>query len=185
MPPESTFRASAVSLSRRAFLGVSRAGHGAEMRPPWALAEAAFQAACTRCDACITACPTGLLLRGGGAYPIAEFTPGRAPAGCTFCADCVDACRDGALQRQEGVAPWDLRAEFADTCLTQQQVVCRTCGEICDTGAIRFPPRLGGVAHPVLDTAACSGCAACLADCPTQAIRIVPTPSVIALRGAA
>jgi ferredoxin len=28
-------------------------------RPPWALPEAAFVQACTRCDACVAACPLG------------------------------------------------------------------------------------------------------------------------------
>jgi ferredoxin-type protein NapF len=46
------------------------------------------------------------------------------------------------------------------------------CGEACDAGAIRFPPRLGGVAAPVVDTTRCTGCGDCLPLCPPQALRL-------------
>ncbi|MBS4016988.1 MAG: ferredoxin-type protein NapF [Dechloromonas sp.] len=157
-------------LSRRAFLGVARPSRGNPVRPPWALAESAFVDACTRCSACIEACPTGLLLRGDGGYPEADFTPGRAPDGCTLCGDCRTACTPGALKADE---TWSLKAVFSDACLAEQKVVCRTCGESCEARAIHFPPRLGGVAGPQLDALACTGCGACLADCPTRAIRIL------------
>lgn len=175
-----------MQLSRRAFLGAARPGREDVMRPPWALPEQEFLAACTRCNNCVDACPTGLLVKGAGGYPEADFTPGRAPEACTFCGDCVNACQDMALRQQPEQAPWALHAAFTADCLAQRNVVCRTCGEYCDAGAIRFPPVLGGVAKPQLDTAACTGCGACLADCPTHAIRIVsPNFNSLALRGAA
>ncbi|MBS1159432.1 MAG: ferredoxin-type protein NapF [Proteobacteria bacterium] len=156
------------------------------MRPPWALAEAAFLEKCTRCAACLDACPTHLLVKGGGGFPVADFTPGQAPEGCTFCGDCRRACHDGALQQVDGQPAWSLRAVFGETCLAARNVVCRTCGEACEVGAISFPPRLGGVARPQLVADACSGCGACLADCPTQAIRVLPDSShSIATQGAA
>jgi ferredoxin-type protein NapF len=73
-------------------------------------------------------------------------------------------------------------------CLAQRNVVCRTCGESCEQGAIRFSPRLGGVALPLLDNARCNDCGDCLVDCPTLAIRRVPVVSDFpshALQGAA
>lgn len=175
-----------VQVSRRAFLGVRHNGSGDVMRPPWALAEAAFLENCTRCDACIDACPTHLLVKGSGGFPEADFTSGRAPAGCTFCGDCLSACRDGALEKIDGQAAWSLLPVFAKTCLAVLNVVCRTCGEACEARAISFPPRLGGVSLPQLDVAACTGCGACLADCPTQAIAMLPDSSrSIATQGAA
>ena len=175
-----------VQASRRAFFGASRAGSVHPIRPPWAIAEDDFVEICTRCAACIEACPTGLLVKGGGGFPEADFTPGRAPEGCTFCGKCLESCRDWALLRQPDEAPWALKAVFSEACLAAQKVVCRTCGEACEAGAIRFPPRLGGVSLPQLDAAACTGCGACLADCPTTAIRIRPDSSrSIAQQGAA
>lgn len=175
-----------MQASRRAFLGIRRSGNGDIVRPPWALRNAAFLENCTRCDACIDACPTHLLVRAGGGYPEADFTSGRAPQGCTFCGDCLSACKDGALEKIAGQAPWSLQAVIGESCLAARSVVCRTCGEACETRAISFPPRLGGVSLPQLDVAACTGCGACLADCPTQAIAMLPDSSrSIVTQGAA
>ena len=71
---------------------------------------------------------------------------------------------------------------FAEHCLAQQNVVCRTCGEICAHDAIRFSPRLGGAALPVLDSERCTGCGDCLPICPNSALNLVasshaPAPS--------
>lgn len=168
-------------LSRRAFLGVVTPSRELPVRPPWALAEAEFLATCQRCSDCIDACPTGLLVRGDGAYPEADFTPGRAPDACTFCGECRQACPTTALS---ATATWQLKAVFSSDCLAERQVVCRTCGELCEARAIHFPPRLGGVARPQLDASACTGCGACLADCPTRAIRVL-SPNSTAYRGVA
>lgn len=171
--------------SRRALFGFARASRTAQ-RPPWAMPEADFTSLCSRCDECVAACPTGLLKRGDGGFPEAVFTPGHAPDGCTFCGDCVARCASGALNAAI-VPPWRQVAEFGEDCLARRGVVCRTCGEGCPADAIHFPPRLGGVAQPQLAAADCTGCGACLADCPTRAIRIVPEisadVSVIAQRG--
>lgn len=161
-----------MQLSRRAFLSVRRPPRESALRPPWAMAEPAFLEQCSRCGECIRLCPTGLLVLGSGSYPEADFTPGRAMAGCTFCGECRVACQPQALQQQPDIAPWSLRAVIGISCLAAQSVVCRTCGELCEAGAIRFPPRLGGVALPYVTADVCTGCGACLADCPTHAIRI-------------
>lgn len=65
-----------------------------------------------------------------------------------------------------------LRAQFGEDCLARQGVVCRTCGDHCDTGAIAFPPRQGGIALPALIAERCTGCGDCAADCPTLAIAL-------------
>lgn len=175
-----------MQASRRAFFAIRRNGGGPAVRPPWALGEAEFLESCTRCAACIDVCPTRLLVKGSGGFPAADFTPGRAPEGCTFCGECLAACRDGALHKVEGQPAWSVQAVFGAACLAAQNVVCRTCGEACEARAISFPPRLGGVSLPQLTAAACTGCGACLADCPTQAIRVLPDSSrSIATQGAA
>lgn len=174
-----------MQASRRAFFGIRRNGRDDPIRPPWALAEADFLERCTRCAACINVCPTHLLIKGSGGFPEADFTPGHAPDGCTFCGKCLSACQDGALRAVDGQAVWTLQAAFGDACLATNNVVCRTCGEACDARAISFPPRLGAVARPQLTAAACTGCGACLADCPTQAIQMLPDSSrSIATQGA-
>lgn len=162
-----------MQASRRTFLRI-RTGNTEVQRPPWAVGDAIFIEKCTRCHACVDACPTHLLVNGQGGFPEADFTPGRAVDGCTFCRKCLVACQDGALLDVPGQLPWSLQATFSAACLAAQDVVCRTCGEVCEAQAICFPPSRGGISRPQLKTGVCTGCGACLADCPTQAIRISP-----------
>lgn len=137
------------------------------LRPPWAVEEDAFVARCTRCERCIEACPAAILVRMDGGFPGVDFTRGE----CSFCADCVAACAPQALRRDAPDAlPWDRVAAIGDDCLAARGVECRVCGESCPQGAIRFRPRLGGVARPALDAAACTACGACIGPCPTRAI---------------
>ena len=155
----------AFSVSRRRlFLHSSRLSSTAT-RPPGAQQEAQFLDLCTRCGDCIRACPTQIIVSADGGYPSLNFTAGQ----CTFCLRCVHSCTANALQPSL-VGAWQLQAMIGPTCLTSNGVECRICGEACEAQAIRFPPTAGGVAHPYFDAGQCSGCGACIAPCPTQAI---------------
>lgn len=70
-----------------------------------------------------------------------------------------------------------LRPQIAPHCLALRHVECRICGEACDARALRFPPRLGGIAVPVLDTDACTGCGDCVAPCPAGALALHVPPN--------
>lgn len=154
-----------VDLARRGFFR-GRPRPKAENRPPWALPENAFIDRCTRCNDCLKACPTGILIAGDGGYPRVEFQRGE----CTFCGDCVSACQPAALQREGDAPAWSLKAQIGDACLPRQGVECRVCGDFCDTRAIRFIPRIGGSPLPELDLSQCTGCGACAAPCPANVI---------------
>lgn len=156
-------------MLRRGFLRGRVRAVAPALRPPWALAEADFLARCSRCDACITACPTSVVVAGEGGFPAIDFSRGE----CTFCGDCLRSCHPGALSRPVADAPpWALTAHIGNTCLAQHGVECRVCGEACGEGAIRFRPRPGGVALAELDAARCTGCGACFAPCPVRAISL-------------
>lgn len=157
-----------VNLARRGFLrGQPRPK--AEVRPPWALTEVAFVAACTRCAACLTACPQGIVVAGDGGYPTIDFGRGE----CTFCGDCAAVCEPRALRRADAAAPWNYVAHISEDCLPKRGVECRICGDFCEARAIRFQPAAGGAWLPVIEPAACTACGACVAPCPTRAITVV------------
>ena len=157
-----------VDASRRGFFR-GRPRPKAEIRPPWALAEALFTDTCTRCNDCLGACPERIVVIGDGGYPTIDFRRGE----CTFCGDCVSACQPLALVRsKEGQPAWSHQAVIGDTCLPHRGVECRVCEDFCDARAIRFTPRLGGSPLPVIATEKCTGCGACVAPCPVNAISV-------------
>ncbi|UCV18824.1 ferredoxin-type protein NapF [Ferribacterium limneticum] len=157
-----------VNLSRRGFFR-GRPRPRAEMRPPWARPEGEFIDRCTRCNDCLKACPTKILVAGDGGYPTVDFSIGE----CTFCGDCVTSCQPKALLRQDAEqAAWPYKAAIGEDCLPRQGVECRVCGDFCDARAIRFAPRLGGSPLPEIDPEKCTGCGACVAPCPVTAISV-------------
>lgn len=166
MPPDAR-------LTRRdLFLG-RRADHRA-MRPPWALPPAAFLDTCTRCSACIAACPQQVLGTGDGGFP--QFDP--AAGECTFCGRCAEACLPRALDPSAVTRPWQQPAVIADRCFQNHGIVCASCLDACPKAAIGRTP--GRTAMPIVDPERCSGCGACVAVCPAGAIALaVVAPEAI------
>ena len=139
------------------------------IRPPWAIAEKQFIQSCTRCVQCITTCPTKILERGRGGFPVVTLHKGE----CEVCGDCVTACETKSLLKTtESSTPWNIKVTISNKCIAFQGVVCRSCGEFCDEQAIRFRPAIGGVSKPETDYELCTGCGACVAVCPSEAITI-------------
>ena len=137
------------------------------MRPPWAIDEDTFIERCNRCGECALQCPQNIIRMASGGFPEVDFSA----AGCDFCEVCVDVCEPGALKVRQ-TAAFDLYAEIKDTCLSERGVICRSCGEACDSQAIRFKLVVGGAAQVSMDTDLCNGCGECISTCPADAITI-------------
>lgn len=157
-----------MDTSRRFFLRGQPAPAAPTLRLPWALDDTSFTDHCTRCSDCLRACPEQIIVRGDGGFPQVDFTKGA----CTFCHACVDVCAQPVFSSES--QPWQAQAIISDGCLTRQQVFCQNCKDACAPRAIRFQFGRQGISYPQVLAEACTGCGACVAPCPTGAIRIEP-----------
>lgn len=157
----------AQAINRAKFLRGDFSHRSPVVRPPWAVTESRFVDACTRCDACLAACPQHILVRGDGGFPQLDFKRGE----CTFCQECVNACPEPVFQATTRL-PWTATLLIADSCLAQHGVYCMTCRDQCDARAIQFKPQAGRMPQPHVDDNRCTGCGACIKPCPAQAIRL-------------
>lgn len=156
------------SISRAQFLRGDISGKHRHVRPPWSKGEREFIGKCTRCDACLKACPEHILSRDQNGFPLVNFMQGE----CTFCGDCARACGSGALHFNPSSTPWTLSAGIGSRCLPLQGVVCGRCAEECEAGAIGMRLVAGGISIPRLQNETCTGCGACYRVCPTTAIEL-------------
>ena len=133
---------------------------------PW-LKEAIFTDLCTQCGECAKHCPTQIIRPADGGFPRVDFQLGE----CTFCYQCAEVCPEPLFLAKTEPA-WQGKAVIDTTCLAEQNVDCRSCGDSCEPFAIRFKLAVGRVAKPIIDINSCTGCGACVAICPTSAITI-------------
>jgi len=66
------------------------------------------------------------------------------------------------------------RIVIDNDCLARAGITCMACRDACPEAAIAMRPRIGGPFLPVLDEDICTGCGACVAPCPGQAISLAP-----------
>jgi ferredoxin-type protein NapG len=149
-------------------------------RPPGALPEPAFLAACTRCGNCSEVCPVHAITKLAPNHGLAGGTPvlDVAVTACIMCETmpCAAACPTPALE----VPAWGWRdAQVArleiDTarCITYRDVECGICARVCPVGedALRMDER----GRPVIG-AACTGCGQCVNACVTTPSSITAAP---------
>ena len=159
-------------ISRRQFLRGDFSSRRPTLRPPWATPEARFLGRCNGCGDCRDACGQHIIVLTDSGYPQIDFLNGE----CIFCGDCARACGEGALAWLSQATPWQVKAVVLPACLAQHGVVCRSCGESCEAGAIYFHFTQRGISQPQVEPASCTGCGACFAVCPAQAIALRNDP---------
>lgn len=145
------------------------------LRPPGAVAEDDFLAHCTRCDACVEACPHDSIIHAPARFRAAAGTPMIDPMRqpCRMCEDtpCVTACEPGVLRRDLPLRMGTARISPV-TCLAHQNSFCTVCSEQCPVeGAIEVA---GG--KPRIVEEVCTGCGVCQHVCPApeNAVLLMP-----------
>ncbi|MEO5337353.1 MAG: ferredoxin-type protein NapG [Magnetospirillum sp. WYHS-4] len=162
------------------------------LRPPGALPEDKFLAACTRCGLCVRDCPyntlrlatVGEAVAVGTPYFVAREVP------CEMCQDipCVPACPTGALDRSLKKIE-EARMGLAvlidqETCIAFLGLRCEVCYRVCPvqgkaitiTRAANERTGKHALFLPVVHSDHCTGCGKCEKSCILEesAIRIVP-----------
>jgi ferredoxin-type protein NapG len=139
-------------------------------RPPGALPEMGFLAACTRCGACADACPPHAIVKVPTDGGLAAGTPYIDPAvqPCIACSTmpCAAACPTAALNappngwlgHRVGVVQF-----HPERCITYQGTACRVCAQACPVGEAALTMDEAG--HPVLRAEGCVGCGVCVGTC--------------------
>ena len=162
------------------------------IRPPGALEEKDFNAACVRCGLCVNDCPYPTLslatLRDDAALGTPFFTARKA--GCEMCEDipCVKACPTGALNKNltkiEDATLGLARIVDTKGCIAYQGLRCEVCFNVCPisgkaiTVEMRHNDRSGKHALfvPVVNYDHCTGCGKCEEACITEeaVIKVLP-----------
>ncbi len=142
-------------------------------RPPGALPEVAFLAACTRCGACVEACPPHAIRTVPSQGALSAGTPYLDPKlqPCTVCPDmpCVQACPTDALTLpSSGWENYRLAALelVPERCITFDGAACDVCANACPRGDQALVMDEAG--HPVIRIEGCVGCGVCLRACVTS-----------------
>ena len=162
------------------------------IRPPGAIAEPDFLAACIRCGLCVRDCPYDILhlatpdhgAANGTPYFVARDKP------CEMCEDipCMKACPTGALDHNLtdiNKAKMGLAVLVdQETCLCFLGLRCEICYRDCPvidkalTLEMRINARTGRHAEfiPVVHSEHCTGCGKCEKSCPLEvpAIKVYP-----------
>lgn len=180
-PSRRAFLAGAVALGTLAVArGAASAATPAKelIRPPGALEEGKFNAACARCEGCAKACLGGVIGPAGLDTGVERwFTPaldfGRGF--CQRCGTCGQVCPTGAIISlpEEKIKIGTARIDQSKCVAWKSGTKCLICDEVCPVKAIGG----AGSLRPAVQGDTCVGCGACQFNCPVEEKAIVVSPA--------
>lgn len=172
------------------------------LRPPGALGENHFQAACVKCGQCVEACQYDTLKLNKPASGALTGTPYFEPrkVACKLCPDipCADVCPSGALdikslknedgQLDVNVSRMGLAVIHEESCIAYWGIRCDACYRSCPLidKAIVLKYELNEVTHkhgnllPIVQGDVCTGCGICEQVCVVEKAAIKVLPKAVA-----
>ena len=147
-------------------------------RPPGALVEMAFIAACTRCGDCLDVCPAHAIFNAPPGAGLAAGTPVIEPVAqpCTACPEmkCAVVCPTDALivpdQLWDGYQMAELEL-VTERCIAFQKVECGVCARQCPIGEKALA--LDAEGRPIIKIEGCVGCGVCVRACPSTPASLI------------
>jgi len=168
-------------LDRRKFLS-GNVHQEQVLRLPWVISASDFEMQCTKCQACVAACETEIIVLDEQGYPKVEFSKGE----CTFCQKCIQSCPEPLFsipkkpispdRLHHYPPPWLIELNISEQCLAKNNIYCQSCRDECEVNAIKFAYVFSGKVNPIPRPAIyltdCNQCGACISSCPQDAISI-------------
>lgn len=145
--------------------------------PPGAIGIKRFNAICTGCGLCVTACPTQVLQPAVSEYGLKGFMQPHMDYGsgyCNFdCRGCTAICPTGALLpitiEEKQITQLGKAVFVKENCVVYTDGTdCGACSEHCPTKAVNMVPYEGNLLIPEVNQDICIGCGACEHPCPVD-----------------